>query len=213
MPNHLTHPLSEPDCSASDDPTLRFYETRALEYAQATRRRAWVPLAMEFAQNIAGQVLDLGCGAGYDLELLASRNNRVVGLDYSMQMAAIARANSGLPVVVADMRAIPFCPDSFDGVWASASLLHLPRMDMAGALQEIVRVMKPGGRFLASLKMGRGDLTDGDGRSFKYYEREDWETRLTDAGFRSISLALNDGSKTDVQGNRERWMTSLAVVT
>ena len=61
-------------------------------------------------------------------------------------------------MVVADMRAIPFADASFDGVWASASLLHLPRSELAVALREINRILRSDGLLFASVKTGTHDI-------------------------------------------------------
>ena len=195
-----------------EDRTRQFYETRAQEYANSTRSRELAPLLEDFSNRIPnGNVLDLGCGAGYDLGALRSRGHAAFGLDYSMPIAKIASVNAQAPVVVADMRAIPFRATAFDGVWASASLLHLPRSDLVSALSEVRRVLKAGGLLFASVKTGVGDFFDADGRFFTFYESHDWEKRLTAAGLRPIATAFNGGVRKDVRGLPEQWLTSLAV--
>jgi SAM-dependent methyltransferase len=85
----------------------------------------------------AGTVLDVGCGVGHSYELLAPRET--VGVD----VAAEALAGQDRPTVVADMRDLPFAPDSFASALAVHSIEHVPDADRA--LRELTRVVEPGG--------------------------------------------------------------------
>jgi SAM-dependent methyltransferase len=197
---------------AEADRTRQFYESRAQEYADVSRQRALAPLLADFSKRLpGGSILDLGCGAGYDMRAFCFRGHVPFGLDYSAAIAKIASANVHAPVVVADMRAIPFQVGAFDGVWASASFLHLPRGDLVSALNEVRRVLKFGGLLFASVKRGEGDFSANDGRFFTLYDQDDWERRLLTAGFRPISTEFNGGVRKDARGLPEQWMTSLAV--
>lgn len=201
-----------PNDRPREDSTRHFYETRATEYAEVTRDRPLESDLKRFSARIPhGIVLDLGCGAGYDLDAFRSRGHPAFGLDYAEPLAGIARARSLCPVIVADMRAVPFRSGVFDGVWASASLLHLPRHDLPIALGEIRRVLKPGGLLFASVKAGDGSRRGEDGRIFTLHRRDSWEVSLASQGFGSIRTANNAGaSKTKVRRSQE-WITSVAV--
>lgn len=203
--------VTTPNDRPPGDSTRRFYELHAAKYAEATRGRPLHGWLERFSEQIpAGVVLDLGCGAGYDLTSLEELGHATVGLDYSEPLAAIARAKSRGAVVVADMRTLPFRTSSFDGVWASASLLHVPRADLPLALAEIRRVLKPEGLLFASVKAGGGSRRNEDGRCFTFYERLDWAEALSASGFRALDIAYNAGSSKDANRSPEKWMTSLA---
>ena len=58
--------------------------------------------------------------------------------------------------------------EAYDGVWASACLLHVPRDELSGILSRIRRALKPGGVFYASFKIGEGDGRDKLGRYYNY---------------------------------------------
>lgn len=99
----LRKPKEDPTGRAPDEDTRRFYEKCALEYAKATRPRTPNARLEDFSARIpAGRILDLGCGAGYDLGSFASRGHTAIGLDYAEPLASIARDKSRSPVVVAD---------------------------------------------------------------------------------------------------------------
>lgn len=104
-----------------------------------------------------GLVLDLGCGSGLDIPLLAARGLTIVGLDISSALLRIARSEA--PDVAGrllrgDMRALPLASGCLDGVWADGSLHHLPRAALIEALREVARVLRPAGLFGMSVERG-----------------------------------------------------------
>ena len=118
------------------------------------------PPSAEFADwreralaRLAGQLIaDLGCGPGnHTVDLM--RVARVVGLDLSAEMLAIAR-RTGAPVVRGDLRRLPFADASLDAIWCVAALLHVPRADVASTLAEWRRVVRPGGLLALSTSVG-----------------------------------------------------------
>ncbi len=129
--------------------TRAFYQRHAAEYAAATLRAPMDRFIERFAQELprGARVADLGCGGGRDLRLLRERGLDPIGLDSAEALAVIAQQYSGASVVVGDLRSLPFGANAFDGVWASASLLHLRRANMSAPLAEIFRVIRAGGVF------------------------------------------------------------------
>ena len=93
-----------------------------------------------------GRVLEVGCGTGLILSRLAEVADHASGVDLSPGMLAGARQR-GLDASLASATALPFGDDSFDLVCSFKVLAHVP--DIAGALAEMVRVTRPGGRVLA----------------------------------------------------------------
>ena len=86
------------------------------------------------------------------LARFADRGHRVIGIDLNRDFVDMARAHR--PVVLGDLRAMPFCAATFDAVWASASLIHLPHEDAAVALGEIACVARAGAPVSVSVKTG-----------------------------------------------------------
>jgi SAM-dependent methyltransferase len=115
----------------------------------------WATQWLQLLDLPAGQAaLDLGCGTGGDALALARHSVQVVGLDYSHEAIAQAREKSsalGVPAtfVCADMAApLPFADRRFDVVMSNVAIHCLPAVDLRATLQEIARVLVPGGRFL-----------------------------------------------------------------
>ncbi len=118
---------------------------------------AIVPLLEPFIERLPtnGLVLDAGCGPGRDASILLRRGLRVIGVDFSSEMIRLAKSVLGLDARIGDLRDLDFLNDTFDGIWANASLHHLGQADMKPTLVELRRVLKPGGVIFVSVKRGQ----------------------------------------------------------
>jgi ubiquinone/menaquinone biosynthesis C-methylase UbiE len=85
----------------------------------------------------------------------------------------------GLPAMVGDMEKIPFQNNSFHGVWAYTSLLHMPKTKLSPVLERIDRILTPQGMFYIGMKEGdfEGWISNeryrGDKRFFSLYSHEE----------------------------------------
>jgi len=136
------------------------------------------------------RLLDLGCGPGRDAAWLTAHGASVIGADLSAGMLTLARAAIPGRLVQLDMRRLPFTDGAFAGVWGMASLLHLPKAEMAGALREIRRVLIPNGGLVLGLQAGIEEGWEDSPydtavqRYFARYQPEEVAALLTTAGFR-----------------------------
>lgn len=192
--------------------TIQYYDRNAAEYAKFTRSQSMEQAVQLVADqlNPGATVLDFGCGAGRDLLEFRRRHLNAVGLDASSELAAIAANFSGCPVVVADMEQMPFAEGSFDAVWASASILHISRANLAQTLRDVRRVLKSGGRFFSSVKLGQGQERDRYGRYFSYFEADEWLAFLAAAGFWKTDL-VRDTERMEEGG--KQWVRTLSYRT
>ena len=168
--------------------TIASYDRGAADFAgrAANFRPARALAAFATYVPSGSPVLDAGSGPGRDCAYLAELGFRPVALDLSHGMLAEGRRR-GLtaPATQADLRQLPFADGSFSGVWASASLLHLPRTDLVPALRDLGRIIGRGYLYLA-LKEGEGEAWQerpGGPRFFRYYALDSVETSLREAGF------------------------------
>jgi SAM-dependent methyltransferase len=136
-------------------------------------------------------LLDLGSRPGRYLAWLTPRGARVDGADRSSGMQAAARARGGGPLVQADMRRLPFVGGTFGGIWCCASFLHLPKADAPGALDEMRRVLLPGGMLFLGVQEGSGEGWEVYGwevaRFFARYTSAEVATLLRNAGFAVVA--------------------------
>lgn len=196
--------------------TIATYNQIAATYAQLWQDRS--VLAADVAQFAAlagpnGRVLDIGCGAGFDTAVLHQHGLRAIGVDLSWEMMQAGRQQGvAAQFVQADMRALPFGAGlgGLDGLWACASLLHLPRPEVPAALQTFARLLRPGGAFYLSVKLGddEGWTTEKYGRRrfFTYWQPETLDPLLAAAGFQIVSGSIR-------QGRHDTWLSRLAQKT
>ncbi|MER9519371.1 class I SAM-dependent methyltransferase [Mesorhizobium sp. M0614] len=193
----------------TDAQTLQFYRRNAASYAAETSERSMAAAIERFSAVLRSKasVIDIGCGGGRDLRVLRQQGFNAVGLDASAELGAIATEFSGCPVVIADMRVMPFAAASFEAAWAAASLLHVDPEDVPTALEEIRRVLTPSGHFFSSIKQGAGQRREADGRLFTYFSPAEWSAMLEASGFLIV-----DGASTaaDPQTSGNRWFNTIA---
>ncbi|HNY11572.1 MAG TPA: methyltransferase domain-containing protein [Candidatus Wallbacteria bacterium] len=109
----------------------------------------------------------------------------------------------------ADFTKLPFKDVSFDAVFAQASLLHVPKAKLAAVLNEVNRVMRPGGLIYLSLKEGAGESLDEKGRFFAYYDSEELETEISNNGFKTVDFKRK--ASRDGLNNVAIWLMYLAL--
>jgi SAM-dependent methyltransferase len=103
-----------------------------------------------------GRVLDAGCGSGRDALAFRRLGFEVTAFDGSPAMVAKASAHTGLPVLRLDFAEVAW-REAFDGIWANASLLHVPRRDLPDILRRLRSALVPGGVWELSFKLGSGE--------------------------------------------------------
>ena len=157
--------------SIVDQGTLQFYRHNAQAYADwakapSLRLRGFLALLPPGAC-----LLELGCGAGNHTAEMLAAGFAVRATDGSPEMADIASRRLGHPVETMLFHELD-ADEAYDGVWASACLLHVPRDELPDILVKIRRALKPLGLFYASFKLGEDDGRDNLGRYYNYPSRE-----------------------------------------
>lgn len=185
-----------------------WYDRRAAAFAAATADLDRAEAHARFLARMpaGGRILDAGCGAGRDSAHFLGLGFAVAACDLSPEMARLARERTGLDVRVLDLAEAAWEPE-FHGVWAMASLLHLPRTAVGRAAANLARALLPGGALLVSGKHGDREW-EKDGIRFSALDRA-W---LDDFLEKQPGLALRDSwRRPDDRPGREReeWFTFL----
>ena len=128
-------------------------------------------------------ILDLGCGPGRDLRTFRALGHEAIGLDGAPRFVAMARANSGCEVWHQDLLALDLPPARFDGVFANASLFHVPRQELPRVLGELRATLRPHGVLFASNPRGRNDEGWQGERYGAWYDLATWRAAVEAAGF------------------------------
>ena len=106
-----------------------------------------------------GPVCDMGCGPGHIARYLADRGLEMIGVDLSPGMLAQATAlNPDIEFHRGNMLELDQADQSWAGIAAFYSIIHIPRAQVGTALAEMRRVLKPGGLLLLAFHMGDEDL-------------------------------------------------------
>jgi SAM-dependent methyltransferase len=128
-------------------------------------------------------ILDLGCGPGRDLRYVRSLGHDVVGLDGSTEFVAMARSYSGCEVLHQDFLAMALPERRFDGVFANASLFHVPSQELPRVLLELAAALRSGGVLFCSNPRGNNEEGLNDDRYSCYFDLDTWRNYVTAAGF------------------------------
>ncbi|MFZ1908085.1 MAG: class I SAM-dependent methyltransferase [Burkholderiales bacterium] len=170
--------------------TLEHYNQRAQDYWEGTRGHDVSQNIAALLRHIEGEppftILDLGCGPGRDLEVLAGLGHVAVGLDGAERFARMARENSGCEVWLQDLLALELPPAHFDGVYANAVLFHVPSQELPRVLVELCAALKPGGVLFSSNPRGNNEEGWNRGRYGAYHDLESWRRYMTRAGFTEL---------------------------
>jgi thiamine-monophosphate kinase len=155
------------------------------------------------------RVLDAGCGLGTYANAFAAAGIESYGVDLSSSMLALASRHSASKVrwVQMDVSAPCFPDGSFDGIWLSAVLVHVPRATARTVIRELFKLLKPGGILYISAQIGRGSLFRWEGRVFFYYTEPELRRLFQDAGLElmeSWTGEVNEGTCGDHRVKRWR---------
>lgn len=181
--------------------TRQEWETLAGTWDKA-RRRAW-PAVATFAESFSAgdKVLDLAAGNGRHGILSSKMGADVVAADFSRSLLAFA-SERGLATAQADARELPFVRGAFDGALFVAGLHCIPtRLGRIGALTELHRVLRPGGRALVTVwsrfreeglkgwNVADADVPWGDvSRYYHFYTPVELIADCRVAGYRDVML-------------------------
>ena len=183
--------LNSQDLEKIADDTLDHYNQRADDFWEGTRGHDVSQNIEALLQYIEGDppfaILDVGCGPGRDLKSFADRGHHAVGLEGSARFAAMARAFSGCDILHQDFLKLDLPPAAFNGVFANASLFHVPGQELPRVLKELHAALKPRGVLFASNP--HGDRSEGwnRGRYGAYHDLAAWRVYMGAAGFAELT--------------------------
>ena len=209
-PGHFYHVMRKQIMAPQINDTVARYELIAADYnRRVSCARPWIEQSMERLQEVlapGAKILDVGCGPGRDSSMLQAKGYAVVALDATSAMLAMVPLAKRIK---GDSRALPVADAAFDGVWASASLLHLPRQHLLLALWELYRILRPGGICFVSLKQGTGEGWS-DQRWFAYYQPQELQRLCAGAGFELIEQSIQADHRAGYPDWIQLWMRKSA---
>ena len=138
-----------------EEKTLLYYNAHAEDFAHSTLDIPFSSVQDRFLSLVpeGGRILDFGCGSGRDTRYFLSRGFKVDATDGSPKMADIAGRNTGIPVQCLRFQDLAV-QNRYDGIWACASILHVPEEELPEVLLRMSRAAKPQGILYISFKYG-----------------------------------------------------------
>jgi SAM-dependent methyltransferase len=196
-------PFTPAELDALTRKTLEHYESNAASFWEGTRdhdvseNRAALLRALPTAPGAPARILDVGCGPGRDLAAFRSLGHEVVGLDGTPRFCEMARAFSGCEVLERDFRALDFDlgASRFDGIFANASLFHVPRRDLPRVLRVLRAALAPRGVLFTSNPRGRDEEGPSGARFGAYHTEDTWRRFVTEAGFVEVESYYRPAGK------------------
>ena len=137
------------------DKTLNYYNENAQSFASGTVSVEFTEMQDRFLEKLdpGAYILDFGCGAGRDTKYFLSQGYRVDAIDGSEQLCRIASDHTGIKVrqiLCQELEA----NEKYDGIWACASILHLPKKELKEVLKKMLTALKNDGWIYTSFKYG-----------------------------------------------------------
>ena len=171
--------------------TLTHYDDHALEFWQGTREHDVSQNIQALLQAIEAPppwtLLDFGCGPGRDLKTFKQLGHIAIGLEGAARLAAMAREHSGCEVLEQNFLALALPAASFDGVFANASLFHVPGVALPRVLGDLFAALKPGGVLFSSNPRGQGQEGWNGERYGAFHDIDGWRSYLLAAGFAELA--------------------------
>jgi SAM-dependent methyltransferase len=167
--------------------TLAHYDQRAEEFRDGTRHHDVSQNIAALLRHIEGRppfvILDFGCGPGRDLKTLTELGHTAIGLEGAERFVAMARADTGCEVWQQDFHGLDLPADRFDGIFANASLFHVPSRELPRVLRQLYTALQPGGVLFSSNPRGENEEGWNRGRYGAYHNLEAWRRYMSGAGF------------------------------
>lgn len=179
------------DLSRIAETTLAHYQARAEQFWEGTRDHDVRQNIEALLAHIEGEapfnILDLGCGPGRDLLTFTRLGHRATGVEGCARFAAMAREHSGCEVLEQSFLSLDLPEARFDGVFANASLFHVPSAALHGVLCQLHATLRPRGVLFSSNPRGEGQEGWSGGRYGVYHDLTGWRAYLVAAGFEELT--------------------------
>ena len=188
--------------------TLEYYDQNAEQFFKTTADVDFTGTQDRFLRYLGpgSRILDLGCGSGRDTRYFLKKGYQVDATDGSAEICRLASEYTGIPVRQMLFNELD-AEEEYDGIWACASILHLPEEELRDVMHRIGTALKEGGIFYTSFKYG--DFAgERNGRYFRDFTEESFREFLKD--FHEFRMT-DQWITSDVRPNRgeERWLNVL----
>ena len=193
---------------ADIDKTLKYYNENAQSFASGTVSVKFTEVQDKFLEKLNSDVyiLDFGCGAGRDTKYFLSRGYQVDAVDGSEQLCRIASEYTGIKVRQMLFQELDE-KEKYDGIWACASILHLPKKQLREVLKNMYAALKSKGWIYTSFKYGEFE-GERNGRYFTDFTTDTFKDFIHDMHGLKIEEQWITGDVRPGRGE-EKWLNLL----
>src|SRR5260221_14102488 len=206
----MNEPLSAADLDALTARTLAHYDDGAEAFHAGTRSHDVSQNYAALLDAIEGTppftLLDLGCGPGRDLAYFRSLGHEAVGLDGSSRFVDMARKATGCEVLHQNFLSLLLPAARFHGVFANASLFHVPTQELSLVLRELRASLRPRGVLFCSNPRGQDTEGFSGDRYGAFHTLETWRGYVTSAGFSDIAHYYRPAGK---PRHQQPWLATV----
>jgi SAM-dependent methyltransferase len=189
--------------------TLAYYEQSAERFSAGTSDHDVSQNIAALLRHIKGSppytILDFGCGPGRDLKRFSALGHTAIGLEGAAPFVAMAR-ETGCEVWRQDFLNLDLPHARFDGIFANASLFHVPSALLPRVLQQLHASLKPGGVLFSSNPHGSNQEGWERGRYGAYHDLQSWRRFLSDASFQELEHYYRP---TGLPREQQPWLASV----
>ena len=182
--------LSKDDLKEISAKTRADYQGRALSFWEGTKDHDVTQNINALLDAIEGDapytILDLGCGPGRDIAAFKRMGHEPIGLDGTPAFCAMARQLTGCEVWNQDFLALELPSAYFQGVFANATLFHVPSQELPGVLKRLNQTLVKRGVLFSSNPRGENVEGWNAERYGTYHDLESWTRFMNAAGFEMV---------------------------
>ena len=181
------HTLTDEELVAATTKTLDEYQQDAAQFWGGTQHHDVSQNINALLRNIRGEppfeLLDFGCGPGRDLLALMQLGHHPIGVDGCQAFVEMATEQTGCDVWHQDFLNLHLPDCAFDGIFANASMFHIPTQELHRVLRQLYACLKPDGVLFCSNPRGPDIERFTGGRYGAFLEWQTWRAYLLGAGF------------------------------
>lgn len=206
--NDMTHP---PILDWSE--TTRWYDENAKAFAEGANALDTSDYTETFLKGLpqGARILDAGCGTGRDARQFLAQGYKVGAFDPSAAMCAATQEATRGAVIPRVMGFADYADPagSWDGIWAMASLLHLPRAEIAPTVARLLTSLAPGGRLFICLKHGSGERVDERGRPMSFMTEGEMQEMLIATAPQDARIEIWRKDSIASDGHAQAWTNAI----
>ncbi len=190
--------------------TIHDYQRVASQFWVGTRNHDVTQNIDALLRNVLTEppfdLLDFGCGPGRDVMTLLNLGHRVTGLEGCKAFVDMASEKTGCEVWHQDFMNLDLPARAFDGVFANASLFHVPTQELHRVLKQLWHCLRPGGVLFCSNPRGPDIEQFSNGRYGAFLEWETWRKYVLDSGFSELEHYYRPK---DQPRSKQPWLASV----